>query len=236
MRTKTITLYSYDELSPEAQEKARDWYRNASAGDDFWSESPLEAIADAGALLGIDFDIPRGQKSGKAIWFSGFWSQGDGCSFDGTWRARDVQAGKIASEYPETPDYKPNSELNRIAGELAELAKRYPGAYARCDSSGRGHFQRVESEPGEEWPEETQYVADGADDFPDDTQRDAYYVARDEWRNAFPADDVAELLRDFTTWAYRLLESEYEYQNSDECIVENIRCNEYEFTEDGERA
>src|SRR5690606_16997688 len=95
MRTKIIELYTYGELSPEAQEKARDWYREAAAGDDFWSECALEVIAEAGDLLGITFDLPRGRQSGKAIWFSGFWSQGDGCSYDGAWHARDCDAGKV---------------------------------------------------------------------------------------------------------------------------------------------
>lgn len=39
MRQKTITLYQIDELPTErAKEKARQWYREASAGDTFWSE------------------------------------------------------------------------------------------------------------------------------------------------------------------------------------------------------
>ncbi len=36
-------------------------------------------------------------------------------------------------------------------------------------------------------------------------------------------------------WIYRQLEKEYEYQNSDECVDENILCNSYTFTEDGKR-
>lgn len=36
-------------------------------------------------------------------------------------------------------------------------------------------------------------------------------------------------------WIYRQLEKEYEYQNSDECIDENLMGNSYTFREDGTR-
>jgi hypothetical protein len=49
-------------------------------------------------------------------------------------------------------------------------------------------------------------------------------------------DELIELLRDFMDWIYKQLETDYEYQNSDEQISENIRINEYEFTADGKRA
>lgn len=37
-------------------------------------------------------------------------------------------------------------------------------------------------------------------------------------------------------WIYRSLEAEYEYRQSDAVVDEDIRANEYEFTEGGERA
>jgi hypothetical protein len=37
-------------------------------------------------------------------------------------------------------------------------------------------------------------------------------------------------------WIYRQLEREYDYQNADAQVDENIRANEYEFYEDGKRA
>jgi hypothetical protein len=41
---------------------------------------------------------------------------------------------------------------------------------------------------------------------------------------------------DFTEWIEVRVREEYEYQNSDECVEENIRANGYEFLEDGSRA
>lgn len=57
--TKTITLYTFDELpSEKAKERARDWYRKASEGDDWW-----DFIYEDGEHAGIKitgFDCGRG--------------------------------------------------------------------------------------------------------------------------------------------------------------------------------
>ncbi len=52
----------------------------------------------------------------------------------------------------------------------------------------------------------------------------------------FVRDAIDRALRDFADWIYSQLEKEYEYQMSNECVDENIRANEYEFTEEGMRA
>ena len=55
---------------------------------------------------------------------------------------------------------------------------------------------------------------------------------------AVTRDDELELtgaLRAFADWIYRQLETEYNYQNSDEQVAETIKANEYEFTVEGER-
>lgn len=52
-----------------------------------------------------------------------------------------------------------------------------------------------------------------------------------------PCDEEAirEALRDFADWIYWTLEKEWDYQNSDETVDENIRANEYTFDEEGNR-
>jgi len=49
-------------------------------------------------------------------------------------------------------------------------------------------------------------------------------------------DTVAYWIEQFANWIYSRIESEYEYQNSDEAIAESIITNEYEFTNQGEIA
>lgn len=50
------------------------------------------------------------------------------------------------------------------------------------------------------------------------------------------ADAIEDAIRDFAGWIAKQIDREYEYQNSAECIDENIRANEYEFDEDGRTA
>ena len=47
---------------------------------------------------------------------------------------------------------------------------------------------------------------------------------------------VLDLMRDFADWIYKRLEEQYYSDTSDEVVDENMIANEYEFTEDGERA
>lgn len=39
MKTKTITLYAFDELTDEAKEKARNWYREVCIDYDWWQST-----------------------------------------------------------------------------------------------------------------------------------------------------------------------------------------------------
>lgn len=42
MRTETIELFQFDELSDAAKEKARDWWK--STGETFWNDEALDSI------------------------------------------------------------------------------------------------------------------------------------------------------------------------------------------------
>ena len=74
---KTITLYSFSELSKEVQAKLIEEYRNDSAFIDFefTEQDIISEIENEAEAMGIqDFDFK----------YSGFYSQGDGASFTGT--------------------------------------------------------------------------------------------------------------------------------------------------------
>ena len=43
-------------------------------------------------------------------------------------------------------------------------------------------------------------------------------------------------MRDFADCIYKQLETENDWRNADEQVDETLRANEYEFTEEGERA
>src|SRR5690606_33296995 len=82
-RVMETTVYTFDELSDKAKEKARDWYRDGQLDYDWW-DSVYEMAQTAGWILGIEMDHKT--KNVPAIYFSGFSSQGDGACFEGTYK------------------------------------------------------------------------------------------------------------------------------------------------------
>ena len=79
------TVYQFPELSDAAKEKARSWYRELGPHDDWW-DSVYEDFERVCEILGIRLKttpvrlMGGGTRAKPCIWFSGFWSQGDGAS------------------------------------------------------------------------------------------------------------------------------------------------------------
>jgi len=189
-RTLERTVYKFDELSDDAKEKARAWYRDASAGDNYFAESIIDDAKAIGELMGITI---------KDVYWSGFWSQGDGACFTGSY---DYAKGSVAA----VTSYAPHDlVLHRIARDLLNAQKR---VFYRA-SATFSHRSRYSHEHS---------VSIECHDCSDDV-----------------CEAIAEALRDLMRWVYNSLEAEYEYQNANEQVDENIRANEYEFDEDGAR-
>lgn len=110
--------------------------------------------------------------------------------------------------YKAVIDYAPkDQELARIAHEWQDLQRRhFYKLTARV--SHRGHYQHENCTSFEVY-------------------KDCDYV------DAALEESAAEIARDFMRWIYSQLEKDYNDQNSDECVDESIRDNEYEFTESG---
>jgi hypothetical protein len=127
MRTITTekTVFTFEELSDTAKEKAREWYRNCDSGDNFFAESVIEDALQCAAILGIDIDK-------RGIQWSGFWSQGDGACFTGGYKYARGSAKKIREHAPN------DGTLARIADELqAAQARHFYRLYAAVHTSGR---------------------------------------------------------------------------------------------------
>jgi hypothetical protein len=197
MKTKTYNTYSFDELSPEARARAIEDHRQF-LGEEANGESVIE---DAKRVLSFaGFNIDR-------VYYSGFWSQGDGACFEGSWDARKVNADAMRKECPI------DTELHRIADAMAAIAAKFPFASFSVKHSGHYCHQyctsfnvSIANEEGEEIESPERDGAEGA---------------------------LIELARDAMQWIYRGLEKEYDYQTAEEQVIESIRANEYEFTEDG---
>ena len=46
-------------------------------------------------------------------------------------------------------------------------------------------------------------------------------------------DDAKEKFKEHCSWILECIEKDYDFQYSDECIIEDIQCNEYESTKEG---
>jgi hypothetical protein len=228
-RTYPVTVYKYAELSDKAKERARDWWREASARDNDFAEFVTDDFREELKALGFDtqrtgrYLAPNDPRAGDTIQWSGFWSQGDGASFSGTWRASDCDPTELLADRPAMFEHdgkqetsKENAELHRIAGEI--LACKAAGlTVARITDSSRGFCMSVGDTEHDE-PEALTNV--------------------DEWRDHCEVTEARfiEAARDLARAFYKALEAEYDYQNSDEQIAETIIANEYEFTAEGKRA
>lgn len=206
MRTIEKTFYQYSELSENAKEKARAWYRRACQGDNYFSEFVIEDAENIGGMLGIEFDKSRNGKE-AAIYWSGFSSQGDGASFHGRYSYKKGAANAIREYAPE------DNELHRIAHGLQAIQARY--FYGLHASITAGALSNHYSHSG------TMAVS---------VECDKREVSRDA------EDTVTQLMRDYADWIYSQLEAEYDYQNSDSSIAETIESNGYEFDSEGGKA
>lgn len=74
-QTKSIKVYTFDELTGKAKEKAADWLRNLQA--DMFGEDDCLLTEWKKKLERMGYQNPK-------IAYSGFWSQGDGASFTAT--------------------------------------------------------------------------------------------------------------------------------------------------------
>jgi len=205
------TVYSLDELSETAKEKARAWYRE-SLPDDDWHEFVVEDFQTICPLLGITLAtrpvrlMGGGTRQKPCIWFRGFWSQGDGACFEGHY-AYAAGAGKaIRSHAPQDED------LHRIADTLQAVQRRnfYQLRAAIAQQGHYCHEYSMSISVERDGPSGQEMTADAE-------------------------DTVIETLRDLARWLYSQLEGEHEYQTSDEVVDETIRINGYTFTEDGRR-
>jgi len=222
MRVKETSVYQFDELSDKAKERAREWYRDASQGDEWW-DCTYDSIQDAAKYLGIEIDTTTNKHIGgytkdgtwnpnqetqhtePCIYFSGFSSQGDGACFYGTWKAEHM---KTLEELK--ADFGDDSKLYALHSALWAYKEQYPSSW--CTST------RYSSHYSHERSTTLEAVLDEEIDY-----------------NEKDCKPLEECLVRFMQWMYRQLEAEYDYRNSDEQIDESITANEYEFTEDGKR-
>lgn len=207
-RTMSVEVFRFDELSEDAKERAREWWRGCIDSNDF--DYVIEDVVRAGEMLGIEFDThPVKLMNGNTrqdvnVWWSGFNSQGDGACFEGTYRYAPGALKKLQKEY--STDY----ELHRIAQRLQDAQKPYLYKLVAIVSKTDRYCN-----------ENSVFI-------------DVEHCG-DRYRDISNADDIDNALRDFCIWIYRQLENENDYLHGEKQIDDAIRANEYEFYGNGER-
>jgi hypothetical protein len=205
------TVYRLEELSERATDSARAWYRQAGFDYD-WFESVYDDFERISAILGLDLKnnpvslYGGGTRQKPCIWFSGFFSQGDGACFEGCYRHAKGASQNIR-------DYAPKDrELHRIADVLQATQRRnFYQLWATITHRGRYHHE---------------YCMAVSVERNSPTYQDMTTDAE---------ETVIEAMRDVARWLYRQLEREYEYLTSDEAVDHAIAANAYTFTEAGHR-
>lgn len=220
MRVKHTTIYTYNELSDSAKERAIAWYREGYLDYDWW-DYLYEDFAQRAQELGIDLrQKPITLMNGKTrydpeIYFSGFYHQGSGSAFSGTWKAWEMNLNKLKSECPT------DKELHRIGDVLASYAKEDDQATATIRAN-RTNWIDVSMKGGNTLTEQLNELDFDSQEY---RQLNQAFTNREE--------AITEAIRDFNRWIYKQLKTEYEYLTSDEQIEVALQANEYEFTEDG---
>lgn len=212
---KEYTVYKFEELSDDAKEKARDWWRSSAFSESHDWEGVYEMAETAGKILGIDIDrkpfrtVGGGTGSSPAIYFSGFWSQGDGACFEGDYAYAKGAAKAIAKEFGTESDWA--KECLRIAKALQDVQRKH-FYQLRAQMRQRGHYNHSGC-----MTVDVEYSGDSYRDIGDSD------------------DAITRLMRDFADAIYAALEREYEWQTADEQVDESILANEYTFDENGNR-
>lgn len=194
MRTVETKLYIFEELSAEAKQTAIENHRDINTYDGWW-ETIFEGFTEDANKAG--FHVGN-------IYFSGFWSQGDGAMF----------------EYTTLNDTLLNKFIDGL--NLSPMRKNWlrTQTFAQSEGTHRGHYyhenccsHNVDFEPnfstyGNFW----EWVGSFAGQYEE-----------------FVISEYKTLCREL----YSRLSKYNDELTSDEDVADTIKMNYYEFTEDG---
>jgi hypothetical protein len=217
-RTIKTPVFKFNQLSEEAKARALDKNRDWNVDHNWWDGVYEDAIRIADCL-GISIDTRKGGGKEPSIYFSGFSSQGDGASFEGSYSYRKGSRTELNGQAPEFHrDETGKKVLNENNAELHRICKALTAVQKK-------HFYRLEAEV----TAYGHYSHSGC-------TRIEVTDAEDQYRDIGDAEgEVAQLLRDFMDWIYSTLGRSYDYLTSDEAVAESLEANDVEFTAEGDR-
>jgi len=198
MNTHIITTYTFDELGPNARQKALDNNRGWNVEYFPWYEFTIDDLKE-NAPAGAHIDNIR---------FTGFWSQGDGASWEGAfdvaeWLKGNKLAGKYRALYNMAKLWEVKVSVNYVTSHYCH---------------------------------EGTAVTNKDDDYIYDyTIDDATMYRRErmlaQWEEVYKM--MAKERLDICRNIYSTLQETFEYLTSDEAVKDALIANEVEFLENG---
>lgn len=200
--SQQYTVYTIDELSEQAKQKAYEKWQEHEL-DYSWYEFVFEDVTRTAEIIGIRID---------RIYFSGFYSQGDGACFEGAYKYNPGWKKEFIREYGKNNESI--EEPLRIA-EALQKVQRKVFYKAGAEIKHKGH-----------------YYHELCTDI-DVHINDVFIYAEYNKFNQQAEDQIVDLLRDYMRYIYKRLEQEHDYLLSMDSFIESCESNEYRFTEDG---
>lgn len=204
MKTKTLQLYEFHELSKEAQAKAIDKLRDINV-DYHWSEVSQWEQKDYLEKYGF---------TDCEILFSGFWSQGDGACFTGrldtTGLLTFLMESKTLAKYPTLVRALKKGTI------YVNIKITHTDRYYHENSTTIDDY--TEMQDNSELPAKLR------------KEYDAWYATFDA---RGPRNESIGWYYDTCRRFYKELEDEYEYRTMDNAVIDTINANEYTFLENG---
>ena len=197
MKTHTINTYSFNELSEQTKQKVIEKMHDINTSHE-WHEPIYEGIFE---------DVKEKGFNIEDIYFSGFWSQGDGAMF----------------EYSGIDNKLKEQFINGL--KLSNMRKEWlkNNIYTSANGKHSGHYYH-------------ENCCNHVINWEIDNGDIPHYSNFRNWLESFNEDFekfVIDIYKDICRDIYKRLEKEYDYLTSKEAIIETIEANEYEFTENG---
>jgi hypothetical protein len=191
-------------VNSEQRERLLEKYRYINVEHDHWWGSVYEQFREDMKAVGIN--VTR-------MYFSGFWSQGDGACFEGLF-----DSALTYLDHHHKDQYPMIRKLLEHEGEV----------YANCRHSGRYYHQNCT----EFWVDSDTLTGM----LPQPTE--FHETIAEQWQSQLEDEvsdlenDVIEQWRTYMGDLYRKLEEEYDYLTSDEAVWDTIEANELDADEE----
>jgi hypothetical protein len=199
MKVVEVQVFTFEELSEGAKEKARQWWREGGL-DYKWWEFVYEGFKEK--ATGMGFDVTN-------IYFSGFWSQGDGAMFE--YHRLD---NKLLLQFVEGLKLSPMRKQWLVNNAYVSGSGRHSGHYYHSGCCTHSIYWQVDNGQLHWSTNFYRWIESFVEDF-------EYFIKG--------------LYEELCSELYKSLEKEYEHLMSDEYVDECIIINEYEFLENGSR-